>query len=103
MQGVYGEVWDYMKPCSECPICQAQERTLDPEDDIVQAHWEKHKRLGPRIAWIDGMPHDRGGNECGCNRDCRRCGALLHYQAVWGGYVEVCEQCPEDAHCWSPA
>ncbi|TAL46321.1 MAG: hypothetical protein EPN91_00475 [Salinibacterium sp.] len=54
----------------------------------------------PRWTDVDGMLHVAGGDVCACDDPCRDCGATTHYQPVYGGYVYICEACPNDAHHW---
>jgi hypothetical protein len=44
------------------------------------------------IADMDGMEHVMGG-DCCMPRTCRRCGGRQHFQGIYGGYLELCEQC----------
>ena len=52
------------------------------------------------VANLDGMEHVKGGDCCWETDRCRKCGARRHFQGIYGGYIEVCEECPEDAAEW---
>jgi hypothetical protein len=51
---------------------------------------------------LDGMLHFVGGVVCGCRvsgimgKACRKCGALVHQQPIYGGIAEACERCDDD-------
>lgn len=55
----------------------------------------------PRECVMDGEIHVTG-DCCVAHRACRRCGSILHYQPIYGGYMETCESCPEDQKYWEP-
>lgn len=48
------------------------------------------------VAIIDGDEHELCSEDCcssGLNGPCRTCGGRIHYQATYGGFVELCEEC----------
>lgn len=57
-----------------------------------------------REANLDGDLHVEGAKDC-CHilgETCRRCGGFQHGQPVYGGILDVCEHCPDDADFWKP-
>jgi len=50
------------------------------------------------VAIIDGSAHV-AGSDCCRHTPCRKCGGIQHYQAIYGGFIELCEFC--DAGEWA--
>jgi len=80
----------------------------DAPDYDTTAYWTrvgedlaKNEILPPRVARIDGSLHFE--RDCCRERKCPRCGAVEHFQGIYGGYVTICEHCPADAEEWMPA
>jgi hypothetical protein len=52
---------------------------------------------------IGDVVHTKGGDCCvrqyGCVR--RRCVSRIHHQKTADGIHMICEDCPEDAECWT--
>lgn len=53
------------------------------------------------VRWtnLDGIIHVT--DECCQERRCRKCGAVEHFQDIYGGYITACESCPKDVEMWN--
>lgn len=92
----------------ECATCHAHQDevcgkpAVGTSDGNVREHFViEYDLMTDRVSRIDGSLHFEG--DCCQERTCPRCGAVEHFQGIYGGYITICEKCPEDADEWQPA
>lgn len=53
------------------------------------------------VRWtnLDGIIHVT--DECCQGHRCAKCGAVEHFQGIYGGYITACESCPQDVEMWN--
>lgn len=73
--------------------------TKDTMFDWSNTAWEAEPG-DRRIVDLDGEDHIAGETSCCSHQKCRRCGGRVHTQGAYGCLLEVCEDCPADAHLW---
>lgn len=60
---------------------------------VVPSRMNADRCLNPPTRWVvlDGSLHVDG--QCCQSDKCHKCGAVRHFQGIYGGYMEHCEKC----------